>query len=215
MIPKKKQWQQWSLPSKYTAIGLLVAVFGIVFSLFQIMGNQSNDELIAEVKAEIKNTYKDIQATEDSEKEYVDRYLKRQIADILDAKIYLSENRPRVRLYYESYWEGLTSSFSASLEVRRIDDLNKGYVHDEGWKEASLLQEGNSNDNTFYLGESKFVTIVGLKNGEVYEVRIVDHSYNSDEPPSYPHRFRVVKKLANKHIKHDGARKARASYIKR
>ncbi|MCG7964822.1 MAG: hypothetical protein N0E54_19130 [Candidatus Thiodiazotropha taylori] len=36
MIPTRKQWQQWSLPSKYTALGLVLGIIGIAIAVFSI-----------------------------------------------------------------------------------------------------------------------------------------------------------------------------------
>ncbi|GEM_PF-3012138 len=43
LIPTKNQWQKWSLPSKYTAIGLPIAIVGIIVSVvFGIYPKQDN-----------------------------------------------------------------------------------------------------------------------------------------------------------------------------
>lgn len=34
MLPKVKQWNKWSLPSKYSAIGVFLAVIGIILSIY-------------------------------------------------------------------------------------------------------------------------------------------------------------------------------------
>jgi len=180
------------LPSKYAAYGLLVAVVALLYSLFQENLDDGRKEFVSEIKSEIKRVYKDIKTENNLKKAYVDRYLKDRVAEIISVRVTVEENKANVHLYYQSYWEGLTSGFSASAEVRRIENMNKVFAENEGWEAAALLNRGRSNDDIFYLGEFEYVIITGLRYGDIYDVRIVDHSYDSDEPPSLPFRFKVI-----------------------
>ena len=155
------------------------------------MVSDGNKELITKIKTEIKGAYKEIEKENDVKNSFVDRYLKERVAVILDVKSLPYENRIFLRLYYGSYWEGLTSTFSAAVEVRRIYDLNKKYTDEEGWEATTLLKNESFKDGLFYLGSSEYVTITNLLQAGIYEARIIDHSYDSDEPPSLPYRFKV------------------------
>lgn len=46
VLPTKKQWQKWSLPSKHTAIGALLGILALVFSIFAyfVPASGSNEE---------------------------------------------------------------------------------------------------------------------------------------------------------------------------
>ena len=42
MIPTKVQWDNWSLPSKYSAIGILLAIISLIPTLIPLLNNQKN-----------------------------------------------------------------------------------------------------------------------------------------------------------------------------
>lgn len=47
MIPSKSQWKSWSLPSKYSAIGLIVGVLSLLVALvYPISPNHENRKVI-------------------------------------------------------------------------------------------------------------------------------------------------------------------------
>ncbi len=47
-------------------------------------------------------------------------------------------------------------------------------------------------EQTIYLGEPEFLEIGNISRGVVYEIRMVDFNYDSDEPPTLPFRFQVM-----------------------
>ncbi len=192
MIPNKKQWQQWSLPSKYTTIGLILGVVSIFIGLasFFISSGENQDKI--NLKDEVKKAYREIRTDNKRKDKYIERYLKDRIAEIESIKTLEKNGNFVARIYYFSFWEKLTSTFRASVEIRQISDLNKKYSEEEGWGKAKLIQHDDDYEHTLYLGESEFVEIQNIEKDIVYEVRIVDFNYDSDEPPTFPFRFQVL-----------------------
>jgi len=191
MIPNKKQWKQWSLPSRHTTIGLLVGIISVFvgFASFFISSDRGSEAI--DLKLEVKEAYNEIQTESKREDQYIKRYLKDRIADIDNVEILETNNNPVARIYYYSYWTKLTSLFRASVEIRVISDLNSKYMEDEGWKKAILIDGDGDYEHTTSLVESEFVDVSNVSKGEIYEVRMVDFNYDSDEPPTAPYRFQV------------------------
>lgn len=46
LIPTKKQWNSWSLPSKYGALGVLLAILGIIISIALAMPITSGEQKV-------------------------------------------------------------------------------------------------------------------------------------------------------------------------
>ena len=44
MIPSKKKWQNWSLPSKYTALGIVIGIVGIIIALIALVLDSNTKE---------------------------------------------------------------------------------------------------------------------------------------------------------------------------
>ncbi len=192
MIPSRKQWQKWSLPIKYSTVGLLVGIISIFIGFASFFISGSRDVALIDFKAEVKEAYKDIQTENNKDNQYINRYLKDRIADIENVELMEININPIARMHYHSYWEKLTLHFRASIEIRQIFDLNKKYMEDEGWKKATLLNGGEDSVQTIFLGESEFVDVTKINRGGVYELRMVDFNYDSDEPPTLPFRFQVL-----------------------
>ena len=144
-----------------------------------------------DLKAEVKEAYNEIQTESKREGQYIKRYIKDRIAEIDHVEILDINNNPVARIYYYSYWEKLTSYFRASVEIREISDLNNKYGEDEGWKKAVLINGNGDYVHTTNLGESEYVDVSNVSKDMFYEVRMVDYSYDSDEPPTQPYRFQV------------------------
>ena len=190
MIPNRKQWQQWSLPSKYTTIGLLISIISIVVGVaLSISASNTNQNI---TKKDIKQAYQEIQKAKDTETEYNNRYLKERLANFEKVEILNKNNKYIARVYYYSYWEGLTFNFRASVEIRMVTNLNKSYKIDEGWGKATLIKSVEDYKHTIHLGESQFIEIRNISKGRTYDIRMVDFNYDSDEPPSLPFRFQVL-----------------------
>ena len=116
----------------------------------------------------------------------------RFLADLERVVILKKDNKFTVRIYYYSYWESLTSTFRASVEIRNITDLNKTYEDEEGWNKAPLIKPSDDYEHTIYLGESEFIEIQNISKGTIVDIRMVDFNYDSDEPPTLPFRFQVL-----------------------
>ena len=192
MIPSKTQWRLWSLPSKYTAIGLLAGLIGLLVVVIQFIFDDSEKVLFSMIKDEVINSYKDIKAKELDKSAYIERYLKHPIAEIKKIEISVKGDKPIVYLYYNSYWESI-ALLRASIEFRKIVDLNKTYSEDEDWRKVTLRSNKEYENHIIDVGDTnaKYAIITNLSFGYVYEVRIVDYSYDSDEPPSLPFRFEL------------------------
>ena len=53
MLPTRKQWKKWSLPSKYTALGLLIAVVCLGFAIYSSVQPKSKSDGIEVISGEI------------------------------------------------------------------------------------------------------------------------------------------------------------------
>lgn len=49
MIPNKKQWQQWSLPRKYTVVGTLIGIVAMILALLSFIADDNESMLISEI----------------------------------------------------------------------------------------------------------------------------------------------------------------------
>ena len=191
MIPSKTQWNQWSLPSKHATISLVAGIISAFLSMASFYISRDRESEKIDIKVEIKEAYNEIQTDSKKEDQYAGRYLKDRIAEIDKVQILETNKNPIVRIYYYSYWATLTSNFRASVEIREITNLNNKSFEDKGWKKATLIEGGGDYEHTTNLGESDFVDVLNVSKGKTYEVRMVDFSYDSDEPPTLPYRFKV------------------------
>ena len=191
MLPSKKQWKSWSLPSKYTTLSFLVGLVAFFLALIPFFKRDKNNEMLLFVRSEIRQTYEQMNQETSKKQEYVARYLKKPLAELYKHEAISIEAVSFVRIYYSSFWIKLTSSFHASVEVRLINELNKKYNDDEGWAKADLFENGEFIGHEVYLGESEYFTVSNLFYDAVYEVRMVDFNYDSDEPPTRQYRFQV------------------------
>lgn len=192
MLPKAKQWQNWSLPSKYSAIGVALAILGILFSIFQYLSSGDEEEILKKINEEVDRAIETTKENDLQKQNYVNRFIKNPLAEIKMVKISEHNKKPIAYVYYDSEWIKLTSQYSAAIEVRTITDLNRNYPTDEGWLHATL-QEKSKKDNIINLCDKDYFILKNLNFDQVYEVRIVDHNYDSDDPPSNPFRFKVSK----------------------
>jgi hypothetical protein len=55
MIPSKSQWNSWSLPSKYTAIGLVVGLLSLLIGVFYPLGSTQDGPKIIEGEYQLTN----------------------------------------------------------------------------------------------------------------------------------------------------------------
>ena len=191
MIPSWTQWKKWSLPSKHTAISLLVGILSLFVGIAAWVFSGDNGETQNNIKNDLKQLIADVNDANRKEDEYVKRYLKERIGEIEKVEILESNSISVARIYYFSYWYKLTSNFRAAVEIRRVENLNEKYSDDQGWGNAHLLNQSGSEPNTIHLGETEYIDIDRLEKGSVYDVRFVDYNYDSDEPPALPFRFQM------------------------
>jgi hypothetical protein len=192
MIPNRRQWNQWSLPSKYTTVGLVLGVMSLLIGVTPWFSGSNKEKNKLAVEEEIKNAFSEMQKTNEKKDQYVKRYLKERIAEIEKVDISIKQRTLIVRIYYYSFWCKYTSHFGASVEIRNIGDLNKEYKENEGWKKAALKNHVSNYDHAIYFEEDSFIEINNLSRGKIYEARMVDFNYDSDEPPTLPFRFRTM-----------------------
>jgi len=145
-----------------------------------------------DVRGEVVSAFAEIRKNDEKKDKYVERYIKERIASIERVDVLDTDGGPVARITYHSYWETLTSHFRAAVQIRHITDLNREYEDEEGWAPAAVTGHIDDYAHAIYLGESTFVEIRDIQRGVVYEVRMVDFNYDSDEPPTRPYRFQAL-----------------------
>ena len=65
MLPKIKQWKNWSLPSKYTTIGLVVSLISLAFTIYALVQCGKHKEEILNIQSTISSRVAEIYASEE------------------------------------------------------------------------------------------------------------------------------------------------------
>ena len=119
MFPKPKQWKKWTLPSKYSDIGVILAIIGILFSFFQYWSSNDEEAILTNIKSEVEKAIETSKGRDIQKQNYINRYIKNPLAEIIEVKISRYENKPVAYVYYNSEWFKLTSNYMAAVEVRK------------------------------------------------------------------------------------------------
>lgn len=103
MIPSKKQWSKWTLPSKHTTIGLLFSIFSMLLAVtFWYFPKHNNDMGIQDAVLKSQNPT-EIELTSISTKHWV------------------GDNEPYLTLVFENYSKNTAYKFSAKLNINNIE----------------------------------------------------------------------------------------------
>lgn len=87
LIPSKKQYKNWSLPSKYTTLAFFLALFMVPFTLIPLFLGDDSEEQRKQIQQTVEQTAKE---TQDQLKKYFpkEKYLNNYMIDIKNKKIF-------------------------------------------------------------------------------------------------------------------------------
>ena len=202
MIPTREQWKKWSLPSKLTAVGTAIGIISLLWTaVATFFASQPGvdlspvgeklDKLEAVVRQEVVPNVRQPLAYQTADREYLKRYLKDRLAEEL---VVVPEpgRTDAVRLTWETPWEPLVSHYRAAVEIRELSGAHAILDEESGWSKAVLRPADDvDEDGTVNLVGGKFAVVEGIMAGRIYELRLVDYNYDSDDPPSLPVRFTI------------------------
>lgn len=181
LIPKKSQWTRWSLPSKYSAIGLLIGILSILIAVLQPWLYRS-DSLTATEYAKTVRWKMDLERSHDalmSMDILHDPVFNSLLVEILDElRDYTGATDSEVPLM------GLIlSNFAPSI---LITDKHIAFEHPNGSKEVHLLSTPlpNRGCNDSYSLEKRDVAgeiVEVTRDGIVFQMptqRFTEHSHS-------------------------------------
>jgi len=143
MIPKRKQWKNWSLPSKYAAVGLCISLIALIITIiFQVIFPPATKHQVKEVDEKVSSVSKQFSSfskqlssfskqIETLKWEIIAQNLsENEVENQLDKefrKVFLKEKKEALRLYnagvvaYDhNHFKNALSYFSKALQVVEI-----------------------------------------------------------------------------------------------
>lgn len=132
-----------------------------------------------------------------SPQEYVSRYLKEPVAENLKLDgINITSAGIEVKFSWESSWESQTSHYRVGIETRVVTITSSEFLSE--WKHAKIVKAPElESDQTFNLSAGSSAVISGLKRGKIYDIRLIDNNYDSDDPPSGILRVNIPTHISN------------------